>query len=178
MQRPAPPAFQIKSTTAVIATLAIATASLVAVRAQQAPAPAARPMVPVAASSVAAYPDTYLGENVSVMAAVEALLSKTAFTIDQDKTKSTGKDVLVLAPTLTGVVQPNTYVTVVGEVIRFDPAEVAKRLKGYTIDLPRRSRHEVPGPAGDSRHCGDQLGAARRRQACAASAHACRGRLR
>ena len=93
-------------------------------------------MVPVAASSVAAYPDTYLGENVSVMAAVEALLSKTAFTIDQDKTKSTGKDVLVLAPTLTGVVQPNTYVTVVGEVIRFDPAEVAKRLKGYTIDLP------------------------------------------
>ena len=37
MQRPAPPAFQIKSTTAVIATLAIATASLVAVRAQQAP---------------------------------------------------------------------------------------------------------------------------------------------
>ena len=80
MQRPAPPAFQMKSTTAVIATLAIVTMSLVAVRAQQAPAPAARPMVPVAASSVAAYPDTYLGENVSVMAAVEALLSKTAFT--------------------------------------------------------------------------------------------------
>ena len=120
----------------IIATLGIAAVSLVVVRAQQAPGPTARPMVPVAASSIAGYPDTYYGENVSVMAAVETLLSKTAFTIDQDKTKSTGKDVLVLAPTLNGILVPNTYVTVVGEVIRFDPAEVAKRLKSYTIDLP------------------------------------------
>ena len=114
-----------KYTGLIIATLGLAVLSLVVVRAQQ--APAARPMVPVAASSIAGYPDTYYGENVSVIAAVETLLSKTAFTIDQDKTKSTGKEVLVLAPTLNGILVPNTYVTVVGEVIRFEPAEVAKR---------------------------------------------------
>ena len=125
-----------RQTRFIIATLGAAALSLVVVRAQQAPAPAARPMVPVAASSIAGYPETYYGENVSVMAAVETLLSKTAFTIDQDKTKSTGRDVLVLAPTLNGVLVPNSYVTVVGEVIKFDPAEVAKRLKSYTIDLP------------------------------------------
>ena len=118
--------------------LGVAIASLVAVRAQQAAAqaPAARPMIPVAASSIALNPDAFYGENVSLMATVEGMLSKTAFTVDQDPKRSTGKEVLVLSPTLTGLVVPNTYVTVVGEVIRFDPAEVAKKAKNYTLDLP------------------------------------------
>lgn len=98
-------------------------------------APAARPLVPMAASSLLLNPDAHFGENVSLMAAVETVLSKTAFTVDQDKAKTTGKEVLIIAPTLTGVVQPNTYVTVTGEVVKFDPAEVARKLKGYTLDI-------------------------------------------
>lgn len=118
------------------AALVLAGLSLAAVRAQQTPAPAARPMIPVAASSVASHPDDFYGSNVSLMAAVEAVLSKTAFTVDQDKTRSTGKDILIIAPAMTGIVMANAYVTVIGDVFRFDAAELAKRAKGYTVDVP------------------------------------------
>ena len=93
----------------------------------QAPAPAEKPLVPLAASTLASNPEPYYGQVVSVTAAVEQLLSPSAFLVDQDRTKSTGQDILVLAPTLTGVVEPNAYVTVVGELVRFDPAEIARR---------------------------------------------------
>jgi hypothetical protein len=99
------------------------------------PAPAAKPFVPLAASTLAAHPESYYGENVTVTAAVEQTISKTSFSLDQDKTKSTGNEVLVLAPTMTGTVDANSYVTVIGEVMAFDPAEIAKKAKGYTIDL-------------------------------------------
>jgi hypothetical protein len=119
---------------------AIAAAALVAsigVRAQQAPAaPAARPLVPMAASTIASYPDAHYGENVAMNAAVEQSLSKTAFSVDQDPKKATGKEVLIIAPYLSAAVTPNSYVNIVGEVIKFDPAEVAKRVRGYTVDLP------------------------------------------
>jgi hypothetical protein len=99
------------------------------------PPPAAKPLIPLAASTFAANPDTYVGENVTVTGAVEATLSKTAFSIDQDKTKTTGKDVIVIAPTLQTTVDQNSYVTVIGEVVKFDPAEIAKKAKNYTVDL-------------------------------------------
>jgi hypothetical protein len=99
-------------------------------------APANRPMIPMAASSIVRNPDAYVGQNVSVMAAVEALVSKTAFTIDQDRNRSTGQEVLVLAPNLNTAPTLNAYVTVQGEVFKFDPAEVARRAKTYQLDLP------------------------------------------
>jgi hypothetical protein len=105
----------------------------------QAPPPAAntppKPLVPVAASSVAANPDPYVNEYVTMTGAVEANLSKTSFSVDQDKTKSTGKDVLVLAPTLQKQADANGYVTVIGQLIKFDEKEIATRLKGYQLDL-------------------------------------------
>jgi cytochrome c556 len=105
----------------------------------QAPAPAAgtppKPLVPVAASSVIKNPDPYIGEYVTLTATVESNLTKTAFAVDQDKTKSTGQDVLVLAPSLQQPADANGYVTVIGQLIKFDPAEVTKNLKGYTLDL-------------------------------------------
>jgi len=97
--------------------------------------PAPKPFVPLAASTLAAHPETYYGENVTVTAAVEQTISKTSFSVDQDKTKSTGSEILVLAPTMTGSVDANSYVTVIGEVMPFDPAEIAKKAKGYTIDI-------------------------------------------
>ena len=67
--------------------------------------------------------------------AVEANLTKTSFSVDQDKTKSTGKEVLVLAPTLQKQADANGYVTVIGQLIKFDEKEVAAKLKDYQIDL-------------------------------------------
>ena len=84
-----------------------------------------KPLVPVAASSVAANPDPYIGEFVTLTGAVEANLTKTSFSVDQDKTKATGKDVLVLAPTLQKPADANGYVTVIGLLIKFDQNEIA-----------------------------------------------------
>jgi hypothetical protein len=105
----------------------------------QAPPPPAgtppKPLVPVAASSVAANPDPYVGEYVTMTGAVEANLTKTSFSVDQDKTKSTGKDVLVLAPSLQKQADANGYVTVIGQLIKFDEKDIATKLKDYKIDL-------------------------------------------
>src|SRR6266581_3568674 len=68
------------------------------------------PRVPLAASTLAANPDPYIGEWVTVTAAVEQTLAVLAFSIDQDKTKSTGKEILVLAPRMNSPVDLNTYV--------------------------------------------------------------------
>ncbi len=94
-----------------------------------------KPLVPVAASSVANNPDPYIGEFVTLTGAVEANLSKTSFSVDQDKTKPTGKDVLVLAPNLQKPADANSYVTVIGQLIKFDEKDVAEKLKDYKIDL-------------------------------------------
>lgn len=124
---------------AALAVLLVALTTPTTAQAPAAPAPPpgtpTKPLVPVAASSVAANPDQYVGEFVTMTAAVEHNLSKTSFSVDQDKTKSTGKEVLVLAPNLQTKVDDNTYVTVIGQLIKFDPADVAAKLKDYTLDL-------------------------------------------
>jgi len=109
--------------------------------AAQAPAPPPpgtppKPLVPLAASTLASNPDPYIGEWVTVTAAVEQSLAPLAFSMDQDKTKSTGKEVLVLAPRMNSPIELNTYVTVIGQVVRFDPEEIAKSSKDYKVDLP------------------------------------------
>ncbi len=99
------------------------------------PSPAVKPLVPVAASTLVAAPDSYIGEPVSLAGVIDRSLSRTAFSVDQDRTTSTGKDVLVLAPTLQRPVELNSFVTVIGEVVRFDPEALAARLKDYKLDL-------------------------------------------
>src|SRR5262245_30026801 len=104
-----------------------------------APAAPAKPYIPLAASTLADHPDKYYGELVTVSGAVEQSLSKLAFSVDQDKTKTTGKDVIVIAPTLMEPVTLNTYVTVIGEVVHLDPAEIGKKgvdiTKEYKLDV-------------------------------------------
>jgi cytochrome c556 len=140
------------TSTLTVGSVALATFvfSLTALSGQgQPPAPPAgtppKPLVPVAASSVATNPEPYVGEYVTLTGAVEANLSKTSFSVDQDKTKSTGKDVLVLAPNLQKPAEANGYVTVIGQLIKFDPAEVEKSLKGYTVDLSPADREKFKG---------------------------------
>ncbi len=98
-------------------------------------APPPKALVPVAASTLAAGPDAFYGEPVSLAGTIDQNLTRTAFSVDQDKTKSTGKEVLVVAPNLQRHVDPNTYVTVIGEVMRFDPAALATKVKNYKLDL-------------------------------------------
>jgi len=98
----------------------------------------AKPIVPLAVSTIVRNPDPYIGEYVSVTAPVEQPLTKSAFSVDQDKTKS-DKEILVIAPTLTGAVEANAYVTVLGELVKFDPEEAKKKAqvysKNYNLDL-------------------------------------------
>jgi cytochrome c556 len=98
-------------------------------------APAPRALVPVAASTLANTPDKYIGEYVTMTGTVEQNLGKLAFSVDQDKTKSTGKEILVIPVRMSDPIEVNTYVTVIGDVITFDPAEVAKRNKTLPPDL-------------------------------------------
>lgn len=100
-----------------------------------APAAPAKPLVPVAASSVVNNPDQYVGENVSLTATVEANLTKSAFSVDQDKTKTVEKDILVIAPTLQNPPDANVYVTILGELVKFDPDAIKGKTKNYSLDL-------------------------------------------
>jgi cytochrome c556 len=98
--------------------------------------PAPRPAIPAAASSIAEKPETFYGQNVTVYATVEKQLTPTAFILDQDKTKSTGKEVIVVARRLHEPVEINSYVTVMGEVVKADAAEIAKVAKEAAAGLP------------------------------------------
>lgn len=103
--------------------------------APQAP-PAPRPAIPAAASSIADHPDRFYGQNVTVYATVEQQLTPTAFTLDQDGRTSTGKEVIVLARRLHEQPEPNSYVTVMGEVVKPDTDEITKRAKASAAGLP------------------------------------------
>lgn len=103
---------------------------------QTGPLTPTKALVPLAASSLAANPDKYVGEFVTVTGTVEQSVTRLAFSMDQDATKATGKEVLVLAPRMNGTVDPNTYVTVIGQVVKFDPATIASTSKNYSTDLP------------------------------------------
>ncbi|HMD35500.1 MAG TPA: hypothetical protein VKH42_11055, partial [Vicinamibacterales bacterium] len=108
-------------------------------------APAQKPYVPISAASLARNPAAYIGENVTVTASVEQILSKSAFVVAQHQPSGasvspkapTGaiKDVLVISPILNAPVEKDTYVTVAGEVMAFDPEAIAKKVKTYQVDL-------------------------------------------
>src|SRR3954469_11075203 len=104
-------------------------------------APAAKPLVPVATNTIAANPDAFYGQAVTITASIEQIFSKSSFTVDQRRVGNAPApknptDVLVLVPTIQRPVDLKSYVTVMGELIKFDPAEVAKKAKDYKIDLP------------------------------------------
>ncbi|MBZ5556441.1 MAG: cytochrome c [Acidobacteriia bacterium] len=111
-------------------------------RGAEAPATPAKPLIPVATNTIAMHPEAYYGERVTMTASVQDVLSKSAFSVaqkafgDAAKTKA-NPDVLILAPKLQAPVPPNAYLTVFGEVVKFDPEEVAKKAKDYTLDLPK-----------------------------------------
>ncbi len=105
-------------------------------------APAPKPLVPLATNTIAANPDAFYGQAVTITASVEQIFSKSSFAVDQRRVGDAGParhaptDVLVLVPTIQRPVDLKSYVTVIGELMKFDPAEVARKAKDYKIDLP------------------------------------------
>lgn len=121
-----------------MATRRLLAALLLGLAQQQAPAtppttvPAGlvpKPAVPVATTALTAHPDQYAGATVSLTAAVADVYGATAFSVVQGNQKNGATDVLVVAPILTAPVQPGSYVTVIGDVIRFDTSALATRMK-------------------------------------------------
>jgi cytochrome c556 len=115
-----------------------------------APAPAPKPLVPLATNTINANPDTYYGQAVTITASVEQVLSRTSFTLDQRRVPGAPApkqptDVLVLVPNIQRPVDPKSYVTAMGELMKFDPAEVAKKAKDYKIDLPADAAAKYAG---------------------------------
>lgn len=125
------------------AALVLFTAAAALTQAPQTPpaaqAPAAAPVgrggpplqaiVPVAASTLAADPDPFVGHTVTVTAPVGQRLGATAFSLEQNPAAHGGQAVLVLAPLLNGPIEPHAYLTVIGEVVRFDATAIAGRMK-------------------------------------------------
>lgn len=106
------------------------------VRAQQPPAAqASAALVPATAASIAALPDRFIGQKVSVYATADAALSPTVFLIDQNASARSASPLLVIAPSLTSVPKAGAYVTVVGDVLRFSPDAVRTAARTYTLDL-------------------------------------------
>ena len=140
-QPPATPAPPQKPAPAAPAPPPPATPPATAPTAPAAPAPAPKVLVPVATNTVTANPDAFYGQAVTLTASVEQIHSKSAFSVDQRRVggatlKGGPTDILVLVPTIQSPVELKTYVTVMGEVVKFDPEEVAKKAKDYKIDLP------------------------------------------
>lgn len=98
--------------------------------------PAPKPLVPVDANAVAAKPDAYAGEGVTVSASVVERVGPTSFTIGQAGMTAPGQVVLVVAPRLNAPLQPNAEVTVIGDVVKFDPSDIAAQMKDASAALP------------------------------------------
>lgn len=115
--------------------------TLAVVGAEQPAAPVPKPLVPAAASSIAANPEQYMGQIVTVFAAVEKVLSPTSFTVDQDPARSGTGEVLVMAAVLTAPPIANAYVTVIGEVAMIDGRPAIKAttvLDAKMVDLAKK----------------------------------------
>jgi len=91
--------------------------------------PQQKPVVPVAATMLASHAERYAGATVSLTAAVAQVYGGTTFSVVQANQQDRSADVLVVAPILTAAVQPGSYVTVIGDVIRFDTVTLASRMR-------------------------------------------------
>jgi hypothetical protein len=103
--------------------------------------------LPISTGELASNPQKYYGKPVLVVADIEDMFSATVFSLDEDKLWSTAKDVLVVAPGLSKNASEEDWVTVVGMVAQFSPAEVERQTPGYRLDLsPKLARDFADRP--------------------------------
>jgi len=93
----------------------------------------AKPIEPVVVSMLSGNPDAYYGRSVSLAGFVAERLSGSAWLVQQDASSGTAARILILTPPLTGPVVVHARVTVLGEVVRLDPAALAR---WSTTDAP------------------------------------------
>jgi hypothetical protein len=88
--------------------------------------------VPVDSGELDDHPDRYIGRMVTLRQRVDDVYSRSFFTLRDD--------IVVVAPELHAAVADNRFVTVTGEVMRFDVANIERRVRGYQVDvLPRQT---------------------------------------
>jgi hypothetical protein len=96
---------------------------------------------PAATNTILQNPDAYYGKRVTISAGVEQVLSKTAFVIDQRRAvgaselRAIGKPILVIAPYLTGPLDQKHYLLMSGQIVKLDPAAIARVAADYELDL-------------------------------------------
>lgn len=91
--------------------------------------------IPTTAASIMLSPAAYLGKVVSVTASVAKPLTATTFIVDQNRNPAQG-EILVIAPGIVKMPAADAYVTVVGDLVAFDPAALAAKLTTYKLDVP------------------------------------------
>lgn len=89
----------------------------------------------VAIREVSEHPKSYLNHDVMINATVESLYSRSIFSLDDDRLVSTGRNVLVAAPTLVRPVGDNMELSVTGELVKFRKSDIEKRFRGYKLDV-------------------------------------------
>ena len=127
-----------------VASRTLVAAFLVALTQQQAPP---RPAIPLATGALTAHLDRYAGTPVSITARVSRVYGSTAFSIVQANQKAGTADVLVVSAFLASPVQAGNTVTVIGDVIRFDAAAVAARLRDAAPALAGTVAEQYRGKA-------------------------------
>ncbi len=97
--------------------------------------------VPVSTNAIQDDPGSYLGKRITVSAAVEQVLSSTAFLVDQRKAasatavQSVGKPILVIAPYLNKPLEQKKYLMMSGQLVKLDAASLARVAADYKLDL-------------------------------------------
>src|SRR5687768_3720921 len=108
---------------------------------QNPPAAGTKPLAPVATTSIAANPDAFIGQTVTVTASVDRVVSATSFAVDQDAKASGTGEVLVLVESLSAAPELNSYVTVIGEVVRHEGKAAIRAtsvINAAMVDLAKR----------------------------------------
>jgi len=94
----------------------------------------------VSVRDVAEHPKKYFKRQIMITGSVESLYSRSIFAIDDDATLSTGRTVLIAAPTIVRTLSGNETITVVGDVIEFEKGDIEKRFKDYKLDVSDDAR--------------------------------------
>lgn len=113
---------------------AIFTLSLAVLDGEQG-SPSPKPLVPAAATSIAADPEPFYGQIVSVTAAVDRVLSPTAFIVAQRPKQDAAGGLLVQVEVLSAPLTVDAYVTVIGEVVRHDGRPAIRAASVITRDM-------------------------------------------
>ena len=89
----------------------------------------------VSLTDLVKHPKDFYGRQVMLTGWVEDVYSGTMFAIDDDRLLTTGRGVLVVAPSLRRTITDQLDVAIAGDLLKFDKGDIEKRARGYRFDL-------------------------------------------